>query len=171
MYRMKTSDKRIHTLVITVELNRYVSSDVAASKDITIVQRSNIPPDRRYSEEQLEEYTIFIRNIVAVVRSHHFRITRSKQSNESYSYYLDFYPLDEEGQPQEKVKVVFRIADHPISSPDFDEEQDLSETTDGYLKNFQIGSTRYPNAFRVRQAVDEICDELAVGNYDALDWY
>ena len=156
-----------NVITITFEFATFPPEQVAASQDVNITHKPGIALKDRYSEEQLEEYREFVLNIVNAIKGHQFEITRSQQSKRSYAYYIDFYPVTAEGVKLDKVKIIFRIADHKINDGT-GEDIDFKPHSRVYMKNFHIDTTKYPDQFSVVMAVNDICDGLAEGDYSVL---
>jgi hypothetical protein len=117
MHRVKTKTPS-YVINITVEFEEMMQ-DVAAGSGIQsrIAYRPGLPKDKQYTDEQLKEYNKFICNIVDVLYDYGFDVfeDQTRQSTESYSYYINFQPKDTDGNLIDaRVTIMFRIADHDM---------------------------------------------------------
>lgn len=127
----------------------------------------NIKKKKRYTDGQLVAWNDFISSVVSIINGENFEIVRYQQSKRSYAFYLDFYPISDDGEYLDMVQIRFRIADHKEHGS---MGTNLRLKTQ-IIKNFYVGSEEYASTYEVMQAVKKICKCLKKGDYTSLDKY
>ena len=117
-----------------------------------------------YSEEQMNAYREMIQNVYGVIDAKGFPILNQKQSGDSIAYYIDFKPIDENGDEMDIVRVRFRIAEHDMHGND-----SLGEHA--VFKNFQVGTKKYPDPFALVLGVEKTCEAIQRGDKSMLMRY
>ncbi len=167
MFRyIRSSKVPDHILPITVCFDAE-GTDIAASDDL-VSHPKNIKRKYRFSEDQLAAFNDIISTVCSVLKSHHFKVTKTYQSKKSYSYYIHFYPTDKNGDMwDESIVIVFSIREHSNKSI----SDGIIDSHEAYVKTFLVGSKKYEHGIDVMKAVRSICDRLSEGDYSALDEY
>ncbi len=158
---MKRFGKHKHSLDIVAVL-----TDFAQSSEILPIQHpQNIKKKFFVSEGKRIAYEDFIHSILSVLYENEFQIIKKRQSTRSNSVYIDFYPVDAQGNTLDLVQIKFRI-----SNPIPDSRDSFSRTTSkAVFKTFIVGEKPYPSTFSVMDAISKICEDLKQGNYEILD--
>jgi len=137
----------------------YKSDDVAASERVK--HPLNINKKFKMSDSQLQTYNDLVDSMIAPLIKRKFIINSEYQSKRSYAYYIDFYPIDREGNRyDESVRLLFRASDHAIQHG---EEGQLSE--DLVLKSFLLFGEEYKDPFALQRKVIDICEHLMDGDF------
>lgn len=168
--------KAKHIIDITLYMDPEIT-DVAAAR---VTHPKSISRKRKYSEQQLADFNDLVESVISILVHYNFDIIHESQSSQSYAYYIEFLPTDENGDVwDEVVGIKFRLADHRNKGA---ESEKARKVYDNYkqsaekkritvIKSFFIGSTQYPGPMSVITAIRDICKNLKDGNYDVLDKY
>lgn len=152
--------KHKHSLDIVAVL-----TDFAQSSEILPTQHpQNIKKKFLVSEEQRIAYEDFILSILSVLYENEFQIIKKHQSTRRNSVYIDFYPVDAQGNRLELAQIKFRISNHAPTCADF-----FSNGSRAMFKTFIVGEKPYLSTISVMDAVSKICEDLKHGNYEILD--
>lgn len=116
----------------------------------------------KFTDKELENYTCFVDSMISPIESHKFYIVKEYQSSKSYAYYVDFFPVDKEGNLLDKVHVIFRIAEHPLK------RNSGKSSSTRFIKSFTINDVNYTDLLPFIERVDYICDRLQEGDYNEL---
>ena len=158
---MKRFGKPKHSLDIVAVL-----TDFAQSSEILPIQHpQKIKKKFLVSEEQRIAYEDFIHSILSVLYENEFQIIKNHQSTRSNSVYIDFYPVDAQGNRLELAQIRFRISNYaPTCADSFS-----SNGSRAMFKTFIVGGKPYPSTISVMNVVSTICEDLKQGNYEMLD--
>lgn len=111
-----------------------------------------------------QDWADFVDSIISIIRGHNFSIIDEHQSSISCSYYIQFYPVTEDGTTLDLIKIIFRLSDHRQKSS---EEHSRSNTA--ILKSFVVNGKEYPTMTSVVFATMKICDGLQQGDYNDIN--
>jgi hypothetical protein len=165
MRKFRTISKPDFVLRIEVMFNDE-PSDIAASDHFKIKRIGNISAKEQYTDEQINEYELFINRVLDIIRKYHFPIKIMKQSTRSYAVYIRFNPRDTEGNEMpELIEVMIRIADHKMKNGS---EGWIASRPGEIIKSFRIFDEKYPTFESVETAIDQICDDVQHGDFDSL---
>lgn len=158
---MKRFGKHKHSLDIVAVL-----TDFAQSSEILPIQHpQKIKKKFLASEEQRIAFEDFIHSILSVLYENEFQIIKKHQRTRSNSVYIDFYPVDAQGNRLDLVQIKFRISNPvPASRNSFS-----SNNKQAMFKTFIVGGKPYPSTISVMNVVSTICEDLKQGNYEILD--
>lgn len=102
-----------HIIEIIVNYSEIEESfEIAASNDKT-------PKIKTYSKEELKnKFNTFSLNVLNYIHDRGFIIEDNHPSNRngSLSYYITFYPTDEDGNIKDKFLIFLRLSDHNINN-------------------------------------------------------
>lgn len=129
--------------IIEIVINYSVISeslDIAASK---IVGKSSSSLDEDF-ESLKERFHTFALNVSNYVTDHDFIIEDEHPSNRnnSLSYYITFYPTDEDGNVRDKHLIFLRLSDHNINNLS-DRSRKYHKNTANKFKRSQDKNQRY----------------------------
>lgn len=159
---IKSDDSSIYDAKYLIEITfnyDFNTSNIAASERVK--HPLNIKKKFKMSDSQLQTYNDLIDSMIAPLIKRKFIINNEYQSKRSYTYYIDFYPVDREGNRyDESVRLLFRAADNVIQHG---EEGQLSE--DLVLKSFLLFGEEYKDLFALQRKVIDICEHLMDGDF------
>lgn len=137
----------------------YKFDDIAASERVK--HPTSVKKKFRMSDSQLQTYNDLVDSMIAPLIKRNFIINKEYQSKRSYAYYIDFYPVDREGnRHDESVRLLFRAAEHQMKHG---EEGPVSE--DLILKSFMLLGEEYKDPFALQRKVIDICEHLMDGDF------
>ena len=176
IFSRNRTPKYVIDVVLYLDSELESMSHLAASSRIS--HPKNVKKKLLLDSQQFAEYSDLVESVVSIIAHFNFDIVDEKQSKKSYSYYVDFFPTDENGDRwDESVRIRFRISNHANEGVD---NQDIPfmlahrfEKGESmiYTKSFSVGSVDYPTRWSVMQAVKHICTELKMGNYSSVEAY
>lgn len=135
------------------------SSEVAASNRVK--QPNHIKRQYRLSDSQLQTYNDLVDSMIGPLLKRKFIINGEWQSKKSYAYYIDFYPVDRDGNKfPDHVRMIFRASDHDIVHG---EEGLVAE--DLVLKSFTLMGETYKDPFSLQRKIIDICEHLMDGDF------
>lgn len=160
---MKRYIKNCTRIEVEIQLD-YERSPVAAG---LMSHPKNIRKQNKLSEIKLAILDDIVTSTVSVIQSFGFQITRHRQSKKSYTYYIQFIPITDDGQPLLPVEVLFRISgDH--SSNTLKDNMTYSSVI---VKSVLIGDKEYNDPSSVILAIQDICNHLKEGDQSILYKY
>ena len=152
--------------IIEIIINTEVSeSEVAASEKIK--HPLSVKKKNRLSDDELRLYNDFIDSMRTPIISRNFIIIREYQSKKSYAYYIDFDPVDKQGQPfNGPVRIQFRFAEH-------NQKHGKAENTssDLIIKSFTFNDITYDSYYPIFKKVIDICNHLQEGDFEYVTMY
>lgn len=175
---MKRHNHRIKfdcILEIVFQMDIKGFDNVAASK---VVHPKSVKKKYLITEEELVAFNDLVESVCSVIYAHNFDVIGEGQSGKSYSYYIDFFPTDENGDRwDESIRIKFRLSNHgnkgvnnrQINRSRKGESESNSPLV--FVKSFFVGGIQYPSQLAVMKAVDQICKGLKEGNYNVLSEY
>lgn len=104
------------THIIEIEVNY---SEIEEISEVEIAASNKIPKIKQYTQEELEDkFTTFSLNVLNYISDRDFIIEDNHPSNRdgSLSYYITFYPKDEDGNIRDKFLIFLRLSDHSINN-------------------------------------------------------
>lgn len=135
------------------------NSTIAASDRVK--QPKIISDTNRLSQSQLNTYNDLVDSMLGPLVKRKFIINREWQSTRSYAYYVDFYPVDRQGNRFDNlVRIIFRAAEHDITHG----EEGLVDE-DLILKSFTLMGETYKDPFDLQRKVIDICEHLMDGDF------
>lgn len=147
--------------IIFVDIS-YKENDSTQYDDIQIAASSKFDPP---TELQKEEFWSFVESVLGAVEQRNFVIEDKHKSNrqDSLSYYITFYPTDENDEILDKFCIFLRLSNHSI--------QHLNQKSRRYhqsqAKKFKRSDSKYQNFMSVNVSIDG----KVWSNYgDALDY-
>ena len=147
--------------IILIDINtEVVQSNVAAANYVN--HPKSVKRSIRMSDQELKFYNDFIDEMRTPILSRNFIILKEYQSKKSYAYYIDFFPIDHQGNRfQEAVRILFRVADHDTA---YREDDRVSEEL--IIKSFTLNGVTYASPYQLRKKISDICDHLQDGDFD-----
>lgn len=148
-------------IVITINIEEAEGS-IAASEYLS--HPKNIKKRNRISDQHLE----YINDIIATfdhnIQAAGFPITSRRPAKNSYSYYLTFVPVSEEGEELLPVDLIFRVSSHTSKTA-----EDSTRSSFARIISFTLGHEDYNKASDLIYKGIYILKELKKGNIDVLD--
>lgn len=180
MKRYNHSTRPKHTIEITLFVDPEDIADVATSSRVRHPQ--SVKKRYLYSDQQLADFNDLVDSVYSVIDHFDFDIVDEGQSKKSYSYYIDFFPTDQNSDRwDDSIQIKFRLSNHSNRGADNkssntsnrgqNKGRDESDKPMIYVKSFMLGSKQYPGQFAIMQAVKKICISLKAGDYTVLDNY
>lgn len=152
------------------------------SSETHVEYRPNLTPEQQYTEEQLIWYNDLIDNVLNALEDYAgFNIIDDYQSDDSYSYYIEFEAFTSEGQSLGNFTVKIRIADHleprkrralnrPANSRTAEEvAKNSANKKSKIFRSIKINEVSQSGLVAVMQTIWRVCDELLAGNVSVLD--
>lgn len=167
-YRIFSSSSIKNVIDITIHFD-YENSDIAAGM---FINHPSIRKKYKISQAQLDELDEFIGNVLSMLYNFGFKIIGKGQSRKGYSYYIDFYPVDSEGNTLELWQIRFRISDHRQNTGKdrrtdrIDDMTVRSNKSHVLIKSFEIGQGRkFTTLSSAMLEMKRICESLRDGEY------
>ena len=161
MYILNKTTARQHRYIdVVIVFDVYsMDEDIAAAR---AQHPENLPEEKRWTDTQLAFYNDFLDSAADAIEEY-FVISSEGQSDDSYSYYMDFHANIDDWT------VRYRISDHfrrraknkTVSSKNDRVHRLFRQIIIGPDKEF----TSYPNAVK---AIGEICKGISEGNLDVI---
>lgn len=146
--------------LIEIVFNYEVDTDKVAASE-RVKHPMNIKKRDRLSDDQLKIFNDLVDSMIAPLVKRNFKINKEYQSKRGYSYYVDFNPVNREGDPfEESVRILFRASDHDIKHG---EEGFVNE--DLILKSFTLFGQTYTDPFSLQRKIIDICEHLMDGDF------
>ena len=152
--------------LLDVEINiEYVYEEIAASNLIS--HPENVSRKKRISEVKLQILNDVAMSVLNSIESKkNLKLVSHHQTNNTYSYYIDFNVFDDEGDLILPVRIRFRVSDHEMKG----RETPLSSSKI-VIRSFVLNGETFDNSVSIVSAIDDICEELDKGNLQILDTY
>lgn len=186
---LKTSNNPTHLeleIIIVVDISVSDSSSlpvVAAKHNVELEYRDLLKAEWQLTPAELATYRSFLISMTSIIESYGFEIVDEYQSNESYSYYIQFTPALYPGvldNPEIKIPkkqnsdvlldVKFRLSNHyedgeaPLTVDSL-----ARSSSKGYMfKEFVVQGVKHDSINSAIVDLQEICQELCLGNYSRL---
>ncbi len=142
-----------------IEIVLYINPSLP--QDMAAVELHHPSSRFKLTDEELLIYSDFVESMISPIYAHGFKIVKDYQSNKSYSYYIDFYPVDKKGNLLDKVHIIFRLSEHVDKSK-------FHSSSRIFIKSFVINDISYDKMLPFQDRINYICDRLAEGDYDEL---
>ena len=120
---------------------------------------------KRVSETKLNILNEIVYSVMSAIHAQGFKIISTHQSKKSYSYYVKFWPVTDEGERLFPIEFMFRISDHNIKQNEYKESSIVR------IINLQFGGVDFDNSVDLILAADEICKGLKKGDLSVLNKY
>lgn len=151
-----------------------VTFDVEVDVEYTEVAANSLVshPISISKKKKLEDVYVSILNEVSMsilntVVKNGFRIVRQSQSKKSSTFYLEYYPTNNENVVYTSFAVIFRISDHDLTY----DELNMIQSGNVVIKSFTLGKYKFKNYERVFPVVEDICTALKQGDTSVLTKY
>lgn len=168
MKRYIRSDESAKYIIVTIEVDITLSASyyshetesVAASftgdnNKIHIHRVSSMPPKFDLSDDDLEKYENVVNSVYNIVSSDFGFIVTDHYQSHTYSYYIEFHPVDDKMNILHKIGLVqFRISNHDTGRA----LGDVSKKLRRY--NFTFKGIQYPTEEELLSAVYDTCGRL-----------
>lgn len=185
MKKLRSEKAPIHlTLEIIAVLNDViVSMPIAAARhDITLEYRDLLKSEWQLTKAELSTYRSFLVSMASIIESYGFEIVDEYQSDESYSYYIQFTPILDPGVldnaehliPMKPgtdllLDVKFRLSNHFEDDEPIAQDSTARSIASGKMfKEFVLNGIVHTSINSAIVDLQEICKELRQGNYDRL---
>lgn len=161
MLKLLKSDIRNHRYIdiIIIFDAPYSDTDIAANR---AKHPSNISEDKQWTDTQLAFYNSFLDSAADTIEKY-FEISKEGQSDDSYSYYMDFSANIDDWT------VRYRISDHFRPRVKNKTLSNKNDRTHKLFRQIVIGPnkefTSYPSAIK---AIDEICKGISEGDLEII---
>lgn len=126
---------------------------------------ASISKRKRVSETKLNILNEIVYSVMSAIHAQGFKVISTHQSKKSYSYYIKFWPITDEGERLFPIEFMFRISDHNIK------QNEHKESSIVRIINLQLGGVDFDNSVDLILAADEICKGLKQGDLSILDKY
>lgn len=162
------------TINIVIEF----ADNILSSDEPRVQHRKNVPEKDRYTQEQLDWYNDLIDNVVyAIAETYQFKISQEYQSNDSYSYYIQFEAFTSEGESLGDFEIKFRISDHVERSKrrlrNRGSNQDTAENqlkrSKVLFRSIYVNEVSKVGMMDVMKTIWEVCDGLLAGDLSVID--
>lgn len=120
--------------------------------------------NKKFTKEQIRLYQDYILSVESMVAAR-FKITYSKQSKWSYSYYIEFeVPVDDDAEV-ELWKIRFRISNHEPSDKSFSKSNERRFI----FRCITLGNSEiFESSFRSLRVIAKTLDRLEAGDLEAV---
>ena len=163
---MKRYIRKPNTKVITIDIVLdYDDSSIAAAE--LIKHPENIARKRRINDIKLQILNDVAASALSAVRSKKHLIVNEKkthQAGNTYSFYIEFNVVDDEGNLIVPVGIKFRISNHKLHG-----EETSVDTSTVIIRSFVLKGKNYENYVDIIMKIDSICEELDKGNIQVLN--
>lgn len=171
-------------VVADIPYTDIVATPIAAAKhNIELEYRDLLKAEWQLTAAELSTYRSFLISMVSIIESYGFEIVDEYQSDESYSYYVQFTPTLYPGvldNPEIRIPkkqnsdmlldVKFRLSNHyedgegPLSVDSLGRS-----SSKGYMfKEFVVEGVKHESINSAIVDLQDICQELQLGNYARL---
>lgn len=160
---IKSKDLRVIDIEIFLDYN---DEGIAASELIKHLR--NIAKKHRISEIKRQILEDVAMSALSAVNSKKHLIVdekETKQANNSYSYYIQFDVVDDEGQHIVPVGIRLRISNHKLQG----DERRVEDSRTVIIRSFVLKGKHYDNYVDIILKIDSICNELDKGNISILN--
>ena len=152
----------LEMLTLDIEL---VLNDTIFTEEL---EYRELPIEYQLSEEQFARYKDFIMTVVGAIKSRGFQIVDEYQSDESYSYYIQFTPAFYEGTESPVVyDVKLRLSNHPMNN----KSSVTQRTPTGRVpvfRSFVVNGVKHTSILPTLNQIVEVLNDLHAGDYDSL---
>lgn len=140
--------------IIEVILNFEPKSIIESSDKVE--HPDSISKKHRLTDDQLRNFNDLVESMTAPLYARKFVINNECQSKKSYTYYIDFTPVDRDGNVfDDQFRMLFRASDHNIKHGS---EGHVAEGM--ILKSFTLLGKKYTNPFLLQRKISDICNHL-----------
>ena len=155
-------NKDLQIIDIEIVLD-YADEDIAAAN--LIQHPKNIAKKRKINEKKLQILDDMAMSVISMINYRpHLRLKDHYQASNSYSYYIEFNVVDDEGVLIVPVGIRFRISNHKMSG-------DPTPTTSKQviIRSSVLKGRQYENSVEIIMKISNVLDELDQGNISVLD--
>jgi len=163
--------------IIIIDVN-YVP--ITEDEELQIAADTKIPSYKQPATHGAiqEEFEEFVENVMGYIFQRDFIIEDEHQSNRdgSLSYYITFYPTDEDGNVRDKYLIFLRLSDHDIkwlssrsknyhrdTANKFKRSQDKNQLY--MFRNIVIDGEMFKGFASALDHVYDMCDKMKDGSY------
>lgn len=163
---MKKTVYQTKSIDITVFIDIVDKNDGILSTSY-VKHPTSINKNRRLGDLKLYILDDLVASLINSIKFHRFPIYGNYQSKKDYTYYVQFQPIDENGNKLMPVSLKFRLASHSSSGMGDD---DVTTAT-VRIKSFLIGNVTIDDSVSLMVTFESILHELEKGNVKILDEY
>lgn len=162
MKRYIYSNTELHKQIVITMYVEEVAEDVAANTFIN--HPANVAKKKRITDQHLKMLDDIIATFDANLRIAKFNIIKEYQASNTYSYYIVFQPVTEDGEILLPIDLIFRISNHSSKSADLSSQSSFVR-----IVGFTLENEDYNTASALIYRGIHIIKELKKGNVDILD--
>ena len=160
MKRVITNTTKPIEVVINIDCIENIGDSIAAS---IIEHPKNIKKRKRLSEIKLGILNDIVEGVIGCIKSYNFPILQCYQSKRSYSYYVTFQPVDDEGNTSAPIPIKFRMSDHCRRDIENADPQDV------IILSVKMGDYIFENRIEFQIDFSRMCKGLAEGKLSSID--
>lgn len=152
----------------TIDITFVFSNDADYVADMNVAAANFLDPqmdsNKKFTKEQIRLYQDYILSVESMVAAR-FKITYSKQSKWSYSYYIEFeVPVDDDAEV-ELWKIRFRISNHEPSDKSFSKSNERRFI----FRCITLGNNEiFESSFQSLRVIANTLDRLEAGDLEAV---
>ena len=183
---MKKLIKPIHLeleliAVLNDSIGGSVSMPIAAAKHNVKLEYRDLPLEYQLSSKELSTYHNWLRSMTSIIVSYGFEIVDEYQSDESYSYYVQFTPVADLTddipdrvllfQPGTDIllDVKLRLSNHyQEGGPQLADSVERSTSSGKIFSEFVVEGIKHEDINSAIKDLQGICKDLTQGDYSRL---
>ena len=156
MKRWIQSSSNIPTLHVIIELTES-NIRIAASDEFEEITHPSVRRKYKKSDEWLKHVNDLVRSILGSMRGRGFHILQARPSKKSYTYYILFQPVDENGDVwSTELGLQLELRDHVSNS-----HTDLGQVTKNLIVNtYYLEDKSYRDMTAILKELWRIFDDL-----------
>ena len=168
--------------IIAVVDDALISMPVVAAKHDVSLEYRDLPSEWQLTDSELSTYRSFIISMASIISSYGFDIVDEYQSEDSYSYYLQFTPMLNPGVldntevpiPMKAgtdllLDVKIRLSNHYINGqPTTTDSVARSISSGAMFKEFVVEGIKHESINAAIVDLQDICQHLRMGDYSRL---
>lgn len=159
IYADSTSNRQ---LTITMYIRDANELQLAASDYLDHLK--SIKKKYRISDEHLKMLNDIIASFDHNIQVAGFKITNRRKASNSYSYYITFIPITDEGEKLLPIDLIFRVSSHNSESAEASADSSFAR-----IVTFALEHEDFNKASELIYEGVQILKELKKGNVDILD--
>ena len=171
MKRYIKSNEKMQTAYFELDIIAILNPTSVKATEELIEYYPDMDAKYQLTKEQFQAYRDFIKTAVSAIKRRDFEVHDEYQSPISYSYYIEFVPKFFEGlEPDIIFNVKFRLSNHyeTLNNSVNDKSSNSDSLNSKIFKSFVVDGVVHQGIVDTLMAITNICNELQLGNYDAL---
>lgn len=169
-------------IIAVLDESVFSQISVAAAKHNVGLEYRDLPADWQLTDKELSIYRSFIISMASIIASYGFDIVDEYQSEESYSYYIQFTPTLHPGVldnttvpiPMKQgtdllLDVKIRLSNHYVSGEPIKTDSIARSISAGAMfKEYVVAGIRHDDINSALVDLQEVCQSLQLGDYSRL---